>query len=108
MNNGIDDKGIKINNSPIIIKEMIRQVGFQKDEKEFEWKPWDDYKPNENDKLIDLDITLPIINPPCTNCNKWNPRRVFDSEGRYAGVRMCFASERFGDFSCFRNKEKIK
>lgn len=66
----------------------------------FVFRPWHDYA-----MQADEVTKIPIEEPPCKHCKKWNPRITTDQLGKYAGVSLCGAKEMYHDFSCFKEKE---
>jgi len=59
-------------------------------------------------KQFDPEDTLPIHEPPCKKCVHWKPRRPFDSEAKYTGVRCCQAEEMKPDFSCYKLQQTTR
>lgn len=67
-------------------------------EREFDWKPWEDYKKTK-------ELELPINEPPCKKCLLWKPQPKFvnTSAGiQFDGLICCHANEQYKDFSCFK------
>lgn len=60
-----------------------------------DWKPWKEFEK-------ELEV-LPVVGPPCADCIRWKPVRVYD-HSLYSGVKLCHAENMWHDFSCFRNK----
>jgi len=58
-----------------------------------EWHPWDDF-----------DIGMKVKEPPCKDCEHFEPTVENFPGGLYKGVRICQAAEMFPDFSCFKQK----
>ena len=64
------------------------------------WQPWIDFDDGE------VEI-LPISEPPCKECSRWLPQRVYKLMGdsiKFDGVELCHAPEMYPDYSCYRAK----
>ncbi len=61
------------------------------------WEPWNTFRENQK--------PLPIRNPPCRSCARWNPVRRYNSEGAFLGVTLCHYVEMQADFSCWTEGE---
>lgn len=69
----------------------------------FKFEPW-----NEQEK-IKKPHRLDIQEPPCIHCKHWNPQAIYmpSQEGyTFDSIRLCWSTERYPDFSCFRFKEE--
>jgi hypothetical protein len=61
------------------------------------WQPYKDY---ENKQEF-----LPIVEPPCRECEHFRPVRLYNGYGNFSGVRLCHGESMFADFSCYKEKE---
>jgi hypothetical protein len=66
------------------------------------WQPWLDHEPSDKRQVFAAE--LEISAPPCPDCWFWAPRRIY-SHGKYDGVVLCHADERYGDFSCYKPRD---
>lgn len=63
------------------------------------FQPWIDFDTKE-----EIAAEIDVSEPPCRNCRRWAPRRVY-AYGQFQGVQLCHAQEMQFDFSCFRAKD---
>ena len=64
------------------------------------WKPASDHAVVKRQP----DLLPTISEPPCRSCKHFAPRRTFNADDTFAGVRLCHADRMEFDFGCFEAK----